>query len=164
MKGLDIKGDKDFTDFHMFVTCALIMYKIIVFGVFLFYLANSEYTEDCPSEYFDGEDGYCYHIGIGRPTTQSEAFRYCESKNGKLLGLRNFPLPTPLKNKLSQIAKMRSLNSAWWIGANCYQLLLSRKNENEFKESYTRVDGCITANDPNDLMHRRRPICEMLRL
>ena len=162
MKGLDIKGDKDFTDFHMFVTCALIMYKIIVFGVFLFYLANSEYTEDCPSEYFDGEDGYCYHIGIGRPTTQSEAFRYCESKNGKLLGLRNFPLSTPLKNKLSQIAKMRSLKSAWWIGANCYQLLLSRKNENEFKESYTRVDDCIKA---NDLKHqRRRPICEMLRL
>ena len=84
MKGLDIKGDKDFADFHTFVTCALIMYKIIVFGVFLFYLANSEYTEDCPSEYFDGEDDYCYHIGIGRPITQDEAMKYCESKNGKL--------------------------------------------------------------------------------
>ena len=108
-------------------------------------------------------DEYCYHVG-NKEMSQSEAEKYCESKNGKLLGLRNFPLSTPLKNKLSQIAKMRSLNSAWWVGANCYQLLLSRKNENEFKESYTHVDGCIKANDLN-LMHlRRRPICEMLRL
>ena len=159
---LDIKWEKDFADFHTFITRALIMYKILAFVVFLFYLVNSEYIEDCPSEYFDGEDEYCYHIGDTRPMFQSEAKKYCESKNGKLLEPKDFPLSTPLKNKLTQIAKLRSLNSAWWIAPDCYQLLLSRKNENEFKESYPRLYGCSTTNYQMHL--RRRPICEMLRL
>ena len=72
MKELDIKGDKDFADFHTFVTCALIMYKILVLVTFLFYLVNfeaqgqlglmSQTLNMCPLEYFDGrDDEFCYH-------------------------------------------------------------------------------------------------------
>ena len=82
MTELDIKRDKVFADFHTFVICAFNMYKILVFVAFLFYLVNSEYTKDCPSGYFDGKDGYCYHIGT-EDMSQSEAEKYCEIKHWK---------------------------------------------------------------------------------
>ena len=155
---LDIKGEKDFVDFHKLVTCALItMYKILVFVAFLFYLVNSEYTEDCPFEsgFFDGKNGKCYYVGIGNNAmTQYEAKKYCESKNGTLLAPKS--LPRGLKYKLSRYASLIGVKE-WWISPQCYELLLLRKNEYGFEEKYPYIQGCSSTN-----RLKRKPICEKL--
>ena len=137
------------------------MYKILIFVAVIFSLSNSVKTEGCPSEYFDGKDNYCYHIGT-KAMTQSEAKKYCESKNGSL-AYPVLPAPeefksmthyftkyihAPLKNRLRQIAK-RTGDRKWWL-EYCWELELVRVNKKKF-----RVNGL-------NCSKKRKPICEIL--
>ena len=158
MNKLDIKGDKDFADFHSFVTCALIMYKILVFVAFLFYLVNFEAQgfqglqptlNVCPLDYFDGRDDFCYHVGT-KEMSQSEAEKYCESKYG-ILSTVEIPLPKRLKNLLSQNAKLNG-DRKWWV-FDCYELELISMKKNKFNLNNIGVD----------CSEKRKPICEKLR-
>ena len=125
----------------------VIMCKILIFVAVIFSLSNSVKTEDCPSEYLDGEDDFCYHIGT-KAMTQSEAEKYCESKNGQS-SLAHHHLPSkPLKNRLVQIAKW-SGDRKWWL-FDCKELELVGINGKKFRINYDL-----------DCSEKRKPVCEI---
>ena len=120
------------------------MYKLLIFGAVIFSLSNSVKTEDCPPEYLDGKDNFCYHVGT-KAMTHSEAEKYCDSKDGYLA---KRPFPKPLENKLRQIAKW-SGDRKWWL-ENCKELELVGINGKKFRFNYDL-----------DCSEKRKPVCEI---
>ena len=119
------------------------MYKIL-FLAFFFNLSNSEWTEGCPSDYFDSKDGFCYHIGR-KVMTKPEAIRYCDSKNEGVLAI--MPLSGYLENELVKIARSNG-DMKWWVYDG--ELELEHVDVLSFKV--------------NDLHHlqKRKPICQII--
>ena len=72
-------------------------------------------------------------------------------------------LPTPLKDKLSQMAYVNYFKTAWWILSQCYDLELYRPYQtgviDEFKEKIALIEQCGSYHGP-----KRKPICEISRL
>ena len=134
------------------------MCKILVFVAFLLYLVNSEYTKDCPSGYFDGKDGYCYHIG-NEEMSQSEAEKYCKIKHGKLsrnLAQYNSLPPKPLEKQLSQYVKLYG-DRIWWI-SDCHKIEFVN-----FVEPWFDIQHDCNCNASFCNSKGRKPICEITR-